>query len=51
MCTLGSLNLFKQLVVGSHDLSQDEKKVIVVKAEQLYKRTIIFTQNGQRLSF
>ena len=43
---LGDLHLFKQLVDKSRDLSQNEKKITVVKPEE-----IIFTQNGQKLSF
>ena len=39
------------LAVGSFDLSQDEKELIVVKPEKIRKMTIIFTQNGQKLSF
>jgi hypothetical protein len=35
----------------SCDLSQGEMKIIVVKAEQIQNMTIIFTQNGQKLSF
>jgi hypothetical protein len=35
----------------SRDLSQVEKKITVVKADQIHKMTIIFTQNGQKLSF
>jgi hypothetical protein len=34
----------------SWDLSQDEKKVIVVKAEQIHKMTIILIRNGQMFS-
>ena len=30
---------------------QAEKKVTVVKTEKINKMTIIFTQNGQKLSF
>ena len=32
-----------------HDLSQAEKKITVVKAEQIHKMTIIFTQNSRKL--
>ena len=32
-----------QFAPGSRDLSQDEKKIIVVKEDQIHK--IIFTQN------
>ena len=39
------------LAVESRDLSQAEKKITVVKDEQTHKMTIIFTQNGQKLSF
>ena len=42
---------FWVVAVGSRDLSQAEKKVTVVKPEQIYKMTIIFTQNGQQWSF
>ena len=35
----------------SRDLSQTKKKITVVKDEQIHKMTIIFTQNGQKLSF
>ena len=41
---LCGLYLFKQLAVGSCDLSQAQKKVTVVKTEQIHKMTIIFTQ-------
>ena len=37
------------LAGGSRDLSQAEKKITVVKDEQIHKMTIIFTQNGQKL--
>ena len=48
---LGDLHLlFKQLADKSCDLSQDEKKITVVKPEEIHKITIIFTQNGQKLS-
>ena len=43
---LGDLHLFKQLADKSRDLSQDEKKITVVKPEEIHKITIIFTQNG-----
>ena len=39
------------LALWSRDLSQAEKKVSVVKSEHIHKMTIIFTQNGQKLSF
>jgi hypothetical protein len=39
------------LAVGSKDLSQAEKEIIVCQAEQIHKMTIIFTQNGLRLLF
>ena len=48
---LGGLHLFKQLAVGSRDLSQAEMKVTVVKPEQIHKIIIIFPQNGQKLPF
>ena len=48
--SLGSLHLFKQLAVESRDLSQAEKKVTVVKPEQIFKMTIIFSQKGQKWS-
>ena len=35
----------------SRDLSQAEKKITVVKAKQIHKMTINFTQKGQKLSF
>ena len=49
-CTLqlGGLHLFKQLALGSRDLSQAEKKVDIVKPEQIHKITSIFAQNGQK---
>ena len=48
----GGLHLFKQLAaVGSRDLSQAEKNITVVKAEQIQKMAIIFTQKGQKFSF
>ena len=37
--------------VESHDFSQAEKERTACKAEQIYKMTTIFTQNGPRLSF
>ena len=37
------------LATGSRDFSQAEKKVTVVKPEQIHKMTILFTQNGQKL--
>jgi hypothetical protein len=41
-----------QLVLESRDLSETEKKIIVVKPEQIHKITIIFTQNEwKQLSF
>jgi hypothetical protein len=42
---------FELLGVESRDLSQAEKKTIDVKPEQFIKMTIIFTQNGQKMSF
>ena len=44
------LHLFKQLADKSRALPQDEKKITVVKPEEIHKITIIFTQNGQKLS-
>ena len=38
------------LADGSRDLSQ-ALEVTVAKPEQIHKMTIIFTQNGQKLSF
>ena len=35
----------------SRDFSQAEKKITVVKAEQILKMENIFTKNGQKLSF
>ena len=40
-----------QLTIGWSDLSQAEKKITAVKDEQIHKMTIIFLQNGQKLSF
>ena len=37
---------FQQLADESRDLSQAEKKITVVKDEQIHKMTTIFTQNG-----
>ena len=37
--------------VDSHDFSHAEKERTACKAEQIYKLTTIFTQNGPRLSF
>ena len=48
--TLGGLHLI-ELADKSHDLSQAEKKIPVVKPEQIHKLTIIFTQNGQNRLF
>ena len=43
---------FWQLAVGSRDLSQAEKKyVIVCKAGKVHKMTTTFTKNVPRLSF
>ena len=42
---------FQLLAYESIDLSQDEKKITIVKDEQIHKMRIIFTQNGQKLSF
>ena len=42
---------FELLADESRDLSQTKKKITVVKDEQIHKMTIIFTQNGQKLSF
>ena len=47
---LGGLHLLRQLALGSRDLSQAEKKVDVVKPEQIHKIAIIFAQNGQKSS-
>ena len=38
-------DVFKLLAVKSRDLSQDEKKITVAKAEQIQKMTITFTHN------
>ena len=35
-----------QLAVGSHNLSQAEKKIIVVASWATHKMTLIFTQNN-----
>ena len=48
---LGGLHLFEQLADKSRNLSQAKKKITVVKHKQIHKMTIIFTQNGQKLSF
>ena len=37
--------MYKQLALGSRDLSQVEKKVSVVKTDQIHKMTILSTQN------
>ena len=37
--------------VGSKDVSQAEKEIIVCQAEQIHKMTSIRTQNGLGLSF
>ena len=42
---------FGLLGVESLDFSQAEKERTDCKAEQIHKATIIFTQNGPRLSF
>ena len=42
---------FWLLASESRDLSQAEKEMTACKAEQIHKMTIIFTQNGPRLSF
>ena len=42
---------FELLADESRDSSQAEKNINVVKAEQTHKMTIIFNQNGQKLSF
>ena len=39
------------LALGSHDSTLAEKQVTVVKPEQIHKMTIIFSQQGQKLSF
>ena len=39
------------LRVESHDISQAENERTACKPEQIHKMTIIFTQNGPRLSF
>ena len=49
MSHLGGLHLFKQLAIRSRNLFQTEKKVTVVKSEQIQKMTIIFIQNGQKV--
>jgi hypothetical protein len=36
-----------QLTVGSRELSQAEKKILLIKAEQIHKIATIFTQNDQ----
>ena len=42
---------FWLLGVESRDFSHAEKERTTCKAEQIHKMTIIFTQNGLRLSF
>jgi hypothetical protein len=42
---------FELLADETSDLLQAEKKITVVKDEQIYEMTIIFTQNGQKLLF
>jgi hypothetical protein len=37
--------------IRPRDLSQAEKKITVVKLEQIQRMTIIITQNGQKFSF
>ena len=49
--TLFVCSSFELLADESHDLSQAEKKITVVKAEQILKMENIFTKNGQKLSF
>jgi hypothetical protein len=36
------------LALGSRDLSQAEKEIIVCQGKQIHKMTPIFTQNGQK---
>ena len=45
---LGGLHMFKLFALRSRDLSQAEKKVTVVKSEQMHKMKIIFTENDQK---
>ena len=45
----GALHVLLQ--VESCDFSQAEKERTACKAKQIHKMTIIFTQNGPRLSF
>ena len=42
---------FEQLADKSCDLSDVKMKTVVANDEQIHKMTIIFTQNGQKLSF
>ena len=42
--------MFKLFVLESRDLSQAEKKVTVVKSEQMHKVKIIFTENDQKFN-
>ena len=42
---------FCLLGVESRDFSQAEKERTACKAEQIHKKTTIFTKNGPRLSF
>jgi hypothetical protein len=46
----GPLHMFKLLAVESSDLSQAEKKTIFVKAEQIHKMIIIFTQKRSKVA-
>ena len=48
------LNLFKKLGVSPWIMwfiSSSQKKVAVVKPEQIHRMTIIFPQNGEKLLF
>ena len=47
---LGDLHLFKQLADKARDLAQDENKISLVKPKEIHKITIIFNQNGKKLS-
>ena len=48
------LNLFKELAVSpciTSYISSSQKKVAVIKPEQIHRMTIIFPQNDEKLSF
>ena len=47
----GYSSSFWLLGVESRDFSHAENKKTACKAEQIHKMTVIFTQNGPKLSF